>query len=71
MATLTIRIDDELAADLERIAKERHRTKSDLARDMLRRHTTIELLALAREKLVPYAERAGYLTDEDFFRDSA
>lgn len=69
MGTITIRIDDQLESDLEYIAKAQHRTKSDLVRDVLRRYTTVELFELARQELQPYAERAGYLTDEDFFRD--
>jgi predicted transcriptional regulator len=69
MATLTIRLDDQLEKQLARIAKEQNRTKSDLVRDILRRYTTVELFATARKRLQPYAEKAGYLTDEDFFRD--
>lgn len=69
MGTLTIRVDDELERDLERIAEAQNRTKSELVRDALRRYTSIELFALAREQLRPHAEKAGYLTDEDFFRD--
>jgi len=49
MATLTIRIDEELESSLEQLAKSQHRTKSD--------------------KALPLAEAAGYLTDEDIFRD--
>ena len=69
MGALTIRIDDELEADLEPIAKAQHRSKSELVRDVLRRYATVELFELARDELRPYAEKAGYLTDEDFFRD--
>ena len=69
MATLTLRIDDQLEADLTRIAEAQHKTKSEVAREMLRRHTNVELLRLARRQLRPYAEKAGYLTDEDIFRD--
>ncbi len=69
MGNLTIRIDDELETRLNRIAKETHRNKSDLVREMLRRQTAIAAFELARERLVPLAEKAGYLTDEDVFRD--
>jgi predicted transcriptional regulator len=69
MGTLTIRIDEKLEEDLERIAQAQQRTKSELVRDVLRRYTSVELFGLAREQLRPYAEQAGYLTDEDFFRD--
>ncbi len=69
MGTLTIRIDEKLEEDLERIAQAQQRTKSELVRDVLRRYTSVELFGLAREQLRPYAEQASYLTDEDFFRD--
>ena len=69
MGTLTIRIDDGLEAELERIARARHRTKSELVRDMLRRNLALEAFEEARKRLVPLAEKAGYVTDEDVFRD--
>ena len=69
MATLTIRLDDELDRTLTELAKAQHRTKSDLVREMLRRQTALAELRLTQALLRPYAERAGYLTDEDFFHD--
>jgi predicted transcriptional regulator len=69
MGTLTIRIDDQLEAELEQLAKARHRSKSDLAREMLRRNLALESFEEARRRLVPLAEKAGYLTDEDVFKD--
>lgn len=69
MTTLTIRIDDEFDAELSRLAEAARRTKSDLVREMLRRETALAAFDLARRELVPLAERAGYLTDEDIFRD--
>lgn len=67
MSSLTIRIDNQLEQDLQRIAQARHRTKSDVVREMLRRDATRELFELAREGLRPTAIQAGLLTDEDFF----
>lgn len=69
MGTLTIRIDDRLEADLEQLAKAQHRTKSDLARQVLRREIALAKFRALRRKAVPLAEAAGYLTDEDVFRD--
>jgi len=69
MATITIRLDDELDAALTRLAERTHRTKSDLVRDMLRRESARAELRRSNALLRPFAERAGYLTDEDFFRD--
>lgn len=69
MTTLTIRIDDDFDAELTRLAQATHRTKSELVRELLRRQAALEELRQTRRQLMPYAERAGYLTDEDFFRD--
>ena len=69
MGTLTIRIDDEFENDLEQLAKSQHRTKSDLAREMLRKRVAVERFRELRRKALPLAEAAGYLSDEDVFRD--
>jgi predicted transcriptional regulator len=69
MATLTIRIDEALESSLEQLAKSQHRTKSDLAREMLRKRVAVERFRELRRKSLPLAEAAGYLTDEDIFRD--
>lgn len=69
MGTLTIRIDDQLERDLEELAKAMHRSKSDLAREMLRKRIAVERFRRLRETALPFAEAAGYLTDEDIFRD--
>ena len=71
MATLTMRIDDRLETELSKLAEATHRTKSDLAREMLRRQIAIRRFQDLRAKAVPYAEAAGYLTDEDVFRDAS
>lgn len=71
MGTLTIRLDDKLDRELGNLARRRKRTKSDLAREMLRRRLVIEQFEDARRRILPHAERAGYLTDEDVFRDAS
>lgn len=67
--TLTLRIDDALDAELSRLAKETHRSKSELVRDFIRQQLALAALERAQRALRPLAEKAGYLTDEDFFRD--
>ena len=69
MGSLTIRLDDELEKNLEQLAKSQHRTKSDLAREMLRRRIAVERFRELRRKALPLAEAAGYVSDEDIFRD--
>ena len=69
MSTLTVRIDDQLDRRLTELASRSHRSKSDLVREMLRREAALSAFEQARAAVLPLAERAGYLTDEDTFRD--
>lgn len=69
MATLTMRIDPPMEAALASLAKATHRSKSDLAREMLRRQLAVRGFQSLREQALPHAEAAGYITDEDVFRD--
>ena len=69
MATLTVRIDDELERQLNQMAALRGVSRSDLVRDLLRRHLVVETIDQIRKELMPYAEAAGWFTDEDVFRD--
>jgi len=69
MGTLTIRIDDELEKDLQQLADAQHRTKSDLAREMLRKRIAVERFRALRRRALPLAEAAGYVSDEDVFQD--
>ena len=69
MGTLIIRIDDALESELERIAGARHRTKSDLAEEILRKRIVVERFRALRRTALPFAEAAGYVGDEDVFND--
>jgi tRNA uridine 5-carbamoylmethylation protein Kti12 len=54
---------------VNQLAETMHRTKSDVARDMLRKQIALAKLHELRREFIPYAEKTGYLTDEDVFRD--
>lgn len=69
MATLTIRLDEKLDRELARLAKKSGRTKSEVARDALRRQLLVAEFRQLRQELMPYAEAVGWLTDEDVFRE--
>jgi len=69
MGTLTIRLDEALEKDLEDLARALHRSKSDLAREMIRKRIAVERFRRIRGEILPFAEAAGYLTDEDVFLD--
>lgn len=68
MGTLTIRLDEKLERELARLAKQSGRTKSEVAREALRRQLAIQKFRALRREAMPYSAAAGYLTDEDVFR---
>jgi predicted transcriptional regulator len=68
-STITIRLDEELERELDRACARTGRTRSDLARDALRRQLALLRFERLRKRTLPFAESQGYLTDEDVFRD--
>ncbi len=68
-SALTIRLDPDLNRQLARLAKRTGRSRSDVAREALRRQLAIAQFEDLRRRLMPLAEARGYLTDEDVFRD--
>jgi len=65
--TLTVRISDELRAELEEISRSEHVPMSDLVRESLKRLVAVRQFQELRRKIVPYAEAQGIFTDEDVF----
>ncbi len=68
MTTLTIRIDEKLERALDRLAKTTGRSKSELAREALKRQIAVARFRELRGRTLPFAEAQGLLTDEDVFR---
>ncbi len=68
-STLTLRLDPELDSLLEKLVEQTGRSRSDLAREALRRQLTLVEFEQQRRRVLPFAEARGYLTDEDIFRD--
>lgn len=68
MTTVTVRLDKDLEAKLNRLAKQTGRAKSDLIREALRRQLAITQFEELRRSVAPFAEARGWLTDEDVFR---
>lgn len=66
-ATVTIRLEDALQTRLARVADATGRTRSDLVREALERQLMLIEFSDARRKTKPFAQRAGWLTDEDVF----
>ena len=59
MSTLTIRLEDKLDRELTRLAKQTGRTKSEVAREALRRQLLVRRLRNLRQDLMPYRRSGG------------
>jgi predicted transcriptional regulator len=68
MATITLRVPDELDQALERQSTAAGVSKSDLAREALRRFLAVSEFQRLRARLVKRAQAQGIHTDEDVFR---
>ncbi|MBU1337545.1 MAG: ribbon-helix-helix domain-containing protein [Acidobacteria bacterium] len=66
-SSLTIRLDKELEDMLNKISRQSGRTRSEIARDALRRQLRLASFEEIRKRMMPFAEARGYLTDEDIF----
>lgn len=68
MATITLRVPDELDLELERLSAAQGVSKSDLAREALRRHLLVTDFRALRAELLARAQALGVNTDDDAFR---
>lgn len=68
-STVTVRLDDELARELDAAAENLGQSRSELVRDALRRQLSALRFEALREQVMPFAEARGYLTDDDVFED--
>jgi len=67
-SAVTIRLDTRMQKLLDRACKETGRTRSDILRTALERQLAVLRFEQLRRRVVPFAEAAGYLTDDDIFR---
>lgn len=67
MSTLTLRVPDELDKALERQSAALGISKSDLAREALKRYLRATEFRALRTRLVARAQAGGINTDEDVF----
>ncbi|MEM8866643.1 MAG: ribbon-helix-helix protein, CopG family [Verrucomicrobiota bacterium] len=67
VSTITVRIPDELKAELQKISDSEHKPVSDLVRESVRRYVNVEQFRRLRRKTLPLAEAQGLITDEDIF----
>ncbi len=67
MSTLTLRMPDELDRALERQSAAQGVSKSDLAREALRRYLRVAEFRSLRSRRVARAQAGGINTDDDVF----
>ena len=68
-SSLTIRLDRDLDKLLNRASKQAGKSRSEVAREALRRQLRLVQFEALRKKAMPFAEARGYLTDEDVFSE--
>ncbi len=68
MSTLTLRMPDDLDRALERQSAAMGISKSDLAREALKRYLRVAEFRTLRTRLVARAQAGGIDTDEDVFK---
>jgi len=66
---ITVRLPDDLRALLDNISKTEKVAVSDVVRESIRKYVSIYRFRTLRNKVLPFAEAEGLLTDDDVFRD--
>ena len=62
-------MDEGLASLLDDVSRRTGRSRSEVARDALKRQLRVVQFETLRRRVMPFAEARGYLTDEDVFRE--
>jgi predicted transcriptional regulator len=65
--TLSIRLDPDMERMMEKVCRDSGRTRSEVAREALRRQLRVQRFENLRARIMPFAEARGFLTDEDVF----
>ncbi len=66
-STLSIRLDGDLEQLLAKASRHFRQSRSEVAREALRRQLRVMQFETIRRRLMPFAEARGFLTDEDVF----
>jgi len=66
-ATLSIRLDKDLNRLLGKASRQVGQSRSEVAREALRRQLRLTQFEAIRRRMMPFAEARGFLTDEDVF----
>lgn len=67
--TLTVRLSEKEAQDLQAICELTGKSRSEVVRDSLRAYRLRAALRASQAQLGPAARAAGWLTEEDILQD--
>jgi len=66
---ISVSFPKEMAMELDKLAKESGRTRSEIVKEALRAFLWEERFRKFRSKIRPKAKKRGFITDEDVFKD--
>jgi predicted transcriptional regulator len=66
---ITIRIPEEMRKELQEITRSEGKPLSDLVRESLKKYISIYRFRKLRNRVLPFAEAQGILTDEDVYKN--
>lgn len=66
--TVAVSLPADLTEELDSAAREEGSSRSELVRDALRRYLAVRRFRAARSATLPFAEAAGFISDEDVFQ---
>lgn len=69
MTTLTVRLTDKEAADLQAVCEQAGKSRSEVVREALRAFRLRAALRDSQATLGPAARAAGWLTEDDILRE--
>ena len=66
---ITVRLPDDLREELQDISRRENIPVSDIVRESIRKYISIHRFRRLRNRVLPFAEAQGLLTDDDIFKD--
>ncbi len=65
---ISVSFPEKLASELEKVAEETGRTKSEIIKEALRAYLWEERFRKIKKKVIAKAKKKGIVTDEDVFK---
>ncbi len=66
--TLTVRLPEDMRSTLQEISNAEQKPASEIVRESIRRYISVYQFRRLSNKVLPFAEARGLLTDEDVFK---